>query len=64
MRDDPAIGVAIEQAVDASVKVVAGPELIEGDLAHARHDPHIEDHVKGVGDFNADLGERGAGRAH
>ena len=31
---------------------------------HVRHDPHVDDHVGAVGDFYADLGERGIKRSH
>ena len=39
-------------------------ELVEGGLAHARHDAHVGDDVGAVGDLDADLAERRAERAH
>ena len=39
-------------------------ELVEHGLAHARHDAHIDDHVRRVGDFNADFANGRIERAH
>ncbi len=39
-------------------------ELVEHRLAHARHDPHVDDDVGRVGDLDADLAERRVERPH
>ena len=39
-------------------------EHVEGGLAHAGHDPHRDRDVGGVGQLDADLGDRRAERAH
>ena len=38
--------------------------IVERDLAHAGHDPHVEDDVEGVGELDAHLGERRTRRPH
>ena len=39
-------------------------ELVESDLAHAGHDPHVRNDVRRVGDLDADLGDVRSRRAH
>ena len=43
---------------------VAVAEHVENRLAHAGHDAHVDDHVGGVGDLHADLGDGRAERPH
>ena len=64
MRDEPAVGIDIQHAVQAAIEIVAVAELLVGDLAHARHDAHAQHDVDGIGQFDADLGERRTGRPH
>jgi hypothetical protein len=39
-------------------------EHVEHGATHARHDAHVHHHVGGIGEFDADLGDRGAQRTH
>ena len=39
-------------------------EHVEGGLAHAGHDPHVDRHVGRVGELHADVGDGRAERAH
>ena len=64
MGDKAAVGMEVEHAVQAAVEIVRIPQLFQGHLSHARHDAHAQDHVEGIGQFDADLGEGGACRTH
>src|ERR1700757_2606500 len=50
--------------MEAAVEISAVSKLRVSDLPHARHDPHAEDDIDGVGQFEADLRQRRTGRAH
>ena len=50
--------------VQAGDEVAVVAEHVERALAHAGHDPHGGGHVGRVGELDADLGDRGAERAH
>ena len=50
--------------VDAGNELAVGAEHVEGALAHAGHDPHRDRDVGGVGELDADVGDRRAERAH
>ena len=39
-------------------------QLVEHRLAHARHDAHVNDHIRRVGNFNADFANGRAERSH
>ena len=52
----------MDAAVPFRGRVVA--EAFDRDLAHARHDPHAEHDINGIGDFEADFGQRRIGRPH
>ena len=39
-------------------------QLVEHRLAHARHDAHVDDHIRRVGNFNADFANGRAERSH
>ena len=47
-----------------AIEIVTLAEMIEGNLPHARHDPHVEHDVDRVRQFDADLAQRRAGRPH
>ena len=65
MADEAALRIDIEQQWTPRLKSASlVAELIERDLAHARHDPHVQHDVDRVGDLEADLGQRRTGRAH
>ena len=64
MRDVTAIGVHVQHAMQAAIEIVAVAKLFVGYPAHSRHDPHAQHHVEGIGQLDADLGERRAGRSH
>ena len=49
-------------AIPFCVRVVAEP--LNRDFSHARHDPHAEDDINGIGNFEADLGKRRIRRSH
>ena len=51
-------------AVQAAHTVVAVAKRFQHIFANAGHDGHIEHNIDGVGQLDADLGERGANRAH
>ncbi len=46
------------------VKSSESPSASSADLADARHDPHVQDHVAAVGDLDADFREPRSRRAH
>ena len=50
--------------VHARDELAVGAERVQGDLAHAGHDPHVRDDAGRVGDLDADVGDRRAERAH
>ena len=50
--------------VDAGHEFAIGAEHVEDLLAHAGHRAHVGDDVGGVGDFEADVGDRRTERAH
>ena len=50
--------------METARKIVGIPQVIERDVAHARHDAHVEDDIDAVGDLNADFAEGRAMRAH
>ncbi len=64
MHDEPAIGAEVAERVEAPREVVRVAERVERDLADARHDPHVQDHVAAVGDLDADFREPRSRRAH
>ena len=66
MADEPAFRIEIEQRVHAAVpfRVRVFAEPLHRDFSHARHDPHAEHDVDGIGDFEADFGERRIRRPH
>jgi hypothetical protein len=64
MGDEAALGIDVEHAVQALGEVAVGAELVPRDLPHAGHDAHAQDDVDRVGELDADLGQRRAGRAH
>jgi hypothetical protein len=50
--------------VHAGHELAVGAEHVVDGLAHARHDAHVDRHVGRVGQFDADMGDRRAQRAH
>src|SRR2546422_8564433 len=64
MEDEAPLGAQIPQGMQALHEVVAAVELLYGRRAHARHDAHAGDHVRAVGELDADLAEGRADRAH
>ena len=50
--------------VDAGDEIAVLAELCDHSVAGAGHDVHVDDHVRGVGDFDAVLGDRVADRTH
>ncbi len=62
--DEALLGVALGDRVHPLVEVVLVAEPVEGHLAHAGHEAHVERHVDRVGDLDAHLGERRVGGAH
>ena len=50
--------------VDAGDEVTVLAEVLENSVAGARHDVHVDDDVRRVGDLDAVLGDRVADRAH
>ena len=64
MRDIAALRIHVQHAMKAAVEFIAVAELLEGDVAHARHDSHAERYVKGVGEFNPHFRKRRTWRSH
>ena len=64
MQDETAIGRKVSQRVQAFDELIVVAQLLQRDLPHACHDPHVQDHVGRVGDLNADLGDFGVGWTH
>ena len=64
VHDEAAVGREVAERVQPRHEVLAGAELLEGSAAHARHDAHVRDHVRAVGDLDPDLAERRSERAH
>ena len=50
--------------VHARHELAVGAEHVEGALAHAGHDPHVDRDVGRVGELHADVGDGRAERAH
>ncbi len=50
--------------MDARHERAVGAQHIQGALAHAGHHPHAGDHIGAVGQFDADMRDRAAERAH
>ena len=50
--------------VHAGNELAVGAEHVEHGLAHARHGAHVDDDVRAIGDFDADVRDRRAERAH
>ena len=62
--DVAALGREVAGGVQPGHELVAARELVQRDLAHARHHPHVGDDVRAVGDLDADLAERRSRRPH
>ncbi len=50
--------------VQALDEVAVAPSALSTCVAHAGHDPHVDDDVRRVGELHADVGDRRADRAH
>ena len=64
VHDEAALGVEVAERVQAVREVVRIAQMVERDLADARHDAHAQDDVLAVGDLDADLRELRARRPH
>ena len=60
VRTDVAIpvGQRVADGVHGGHEVAVGADEVQGRLAHAGHDPHVDHDVRGVGDLHAQLGDR------
>ncbi len=50
--------------VDTGDELAIGAQYVEHSLAHAGHDFHVHGHVGAVRQFDTDVGNRAAQRAH
>src|SRR5262245_64474151 len=64
MTNEAALDIEVGLGMQTTCKVAGFAEMIERNLAHARHDAHVEHHIATVGHFDPDLAERRAWRAH
>jgi hypothetical protein len=64
VHDEAAIGAQVAERVQAPGEHRIGRQVVQGDRAHAGHDPHVQHDVLAVGDLDARLGEAGTGHAH
>ena len=55
---------AVEKAMEPSVEILRLSQVLDGDLPHPSHDPHVEHHVEGVGQLDANLSQWGSWRSH
>ena len=62
------VGLAVRQRLahrmDAGHEVAVGAQHVIDLLAHARHDAHVDDHIGAVGQFDANVRDVRAQRAH
>ncbi len=59
-----AVGERGADAVDAGNEFASAAKYVKNLAAHAGHHAHVDHDVGGIGDFNADVGDRRAERAH
>ena len=64
VADVTAFRITIEDRVGPPVKVISRSEMVVRCFPHPRHDPHTEDDIDGVGDFQTHLGQRRSLRPH
>ena len=64
MTNEAALDVEVGLGMQTTCKIVGIAQMIERDLAHARHDAHVEHDIDAVGYLNADFAERRAPGAH
>ena len=55
---------AVEKAMEPSVEILRLSQVLDGDLPHPSHDPHVEHHVEGVRQLDTDLSQWGSWRTH
>ena len=66
MADETAVGIYVEEGMSSAIPFALGivSQSLYRDGTHPRHDPHAQDDVDRVGNFEADFGKRRIRRPH
>lgn len=64
VADEAPVRMAVEETMQPPVERVRGSQMVDRNPAHPGHDPHVENHIERVGQFNAHLRQRGSRWSH